>query len=175
MISDIDTYEKDYIKNSGLTHPEVRSQLKTMWKRDQALVGKWEQQKEIINNNTKQLKEIVAVHGWPTHSMVGKDGSWFAWAVAQHSFNLEFQKDCLILMERLLEADEVSPTLFAELSDRVSRNSGTMQTYGMAIVTDKGTKTFYPIKDEKSVDRRRAEIGLPPLKVWANVNHIDYD
>lgn len=41
-------------------------------------------------------------------------------------------------------------------------------------LTKGGKKVFYRIKDIERVNVRRREIGLPPLKVWANENGIEY-
>ena len=78
-------------------------------------------------------------------------------------------------MESLLHAKKLDSTHFAELSDRIARNIKDDQKYGMAIVPHDGRKVFCPIANLESVDERRSEIGLAPLKVWANENGVDYE
>ncbi len=172
LIDRINEQEKNYIKKSGLTHPELRKELKLMWAKDQVLVGKSEQ-KDVIQSNSLRLEKIIQKTGWPTSKMVGKDGVWFAWALAQHSFDIEFQKRCLSHLKNLTEAGEINPIYYAELNDRIARNLGVKQTYGMAIISQNGEKVFYPIADVEKVDERRSKIGLPPLKVWANENFVE--
>lgn len=174
LVERIHDRENEYVEVSGMTHPRLREELKSMWAKDQNLAGS-ENQRSVIDDNSKRLHEIVSEYGWPTESMVGKDGAWFAWAIAQHSFDIDFQRECLSRMESLLHAKKLDATYFAELSDRIARNTGEDQKYGMAIVTRDGGKVFYPIADIESVDERRSEIGLPPLKVWANENGVDYE
>ena len=164
--------EQAYV--ATLSHPGLRNELKRMWKRDQDLVGQWEAQKKVVAQNTVRLDKIIEQYGWPTRSMVGKDGVWMAWAIAQHSHDLGFQKKCLKLLNNTLQTDEPEPLLYAELHDRICRNTGQEQRYGQAIIEKNGVKKFYPIANEPEVDARRKSIGLPPLKVYANANYVTY-
>jgi len=164
--------ELKYVKT--LSHPEIRNELKLMWKKDQDLVGHWDKQKIIIDQNTVRLNEIIEQYGWPNRSMVGKDGTWMAWAITQHSNDLNFQKKCLNLLEATLYKDEPEPVLYAELYDRICRNSNEKQKFGQAIIEENGIKKFYPIDHESEVDERRESIGLVSLKVYANENYVEY-
>lgn len=164
--------EQAYV--ATLSHSGLRNELKRMWKRDQDLVGQWEAQKKAVAQNTVRLDKIIERYGWPTRSMVGKDGVWMVWAIAQHSHDLEFQKKCLALLEETLNTDQPESLLYAELHDRIRRSTDKKQTYGQAIIEENGIKKFYPIENEPKVDLRRKAIGLPPLKVYANTNYVMY-
>tara|TARA_R110002167_G_scaffold128570_2_gene310895 strand:+ start:100 stop:930 length:831 start_codon:yes stop_codon:yes gene_type:complete len=164
--------EQKYVAN--LSHPELRVELKQMWKTDQDLVGKWEEQKIIVNQNTVRLNEIIEQFGWPVRSMIGQDGTWMAWAIAQHSYDPDFQIKCLKLLENTLHTNEPEPVLFAELNDRICKNANQKQKFGQAIIEENSLKKFYPIADESKVDERRKSIGLAPLKVYANENYVAY-
>src|SRR4051794_10939213 len=41
--------------------------------------------RRVDRDNTKRLGEIVAEHGWPTTTLVGKDGANAAWLLVQHA------------------------------------------------------------------------------------------
>jgi len=164
--------EQEYSR--ALSKPSLREALKKMWKRDQDLVGKWDQQKVVVDQNTLRLNRIIDQYGWPTRSMVGKDGSWMAWAIAQHSQDIHFQRKCLKLLEKTLATNEPEPVLYAELYDRICRNTNHKQKFGQAIIEKNGVKKFYPIENKPGVDARRASIGLVPLQVYANENHVEY-
>lgn len=157
-----------------LSHPELRNELKQMWKKDQDLVGQWDKQKIIVDQNTVRLNEIIEQYGWPNRSMIGKDGTWMAWSIVQHSHDLNFQKKCLKLLENTLDTTEPEPVLYAELNDRICRNTNQKQKFGQAIIEENGIKKFYPIENESEVDERRKSIGLESLKVYANENYVDY-
>ena len=53
----------------------------------------------------------------------------------------------------------------ALLEDRVALGQGKKQIYGSQIGRDQDTKLYYvqPLSDPDNVDKRRAEVGLPPL------------
>lgn len=160
--------------SNGLTHSFLRDELKQMWKRDQDLVGQWDEQKQVLSENTIGLKEIIDEYGWPTRDMIGKDGVWMAWAIVQHSHDLEFQKYCLELLQNNLGSYKSEPELYAELYDRICRNTDREQKFGQAIIEENGIKKFYPIEKESEVDDRRKSIGLDPIKVYANENFVSY-
>ena len=172
LINTISKEENNYLNKTKITNPEIRTQLKQMWLNDQNLVGKKAQLK-VIKANSKILNKIISDIGWPTQKKVGKDGEWLAWAIAQHSHDIQFQKRCLTYLQTLTLENKISPIYFAELTDRIARNSKVPQVYGMAIISKNGIKAFYPIFDVANVDKRREKIGLPPLKVWANENFVD--
>ncbi len=110
--------------------------------------------------NRQRLKEIIQEHGWPGKSLVGADGANAAWLVVQHSdADVAFQRECLALMEAAPEG-EVSPQDVAYLTDRVLVNEGKKQRYGTQMGMNFKPR---PIEDPDNVDKRRAEIGLPPL------------
>lgn len=113
---------------------------------------------------TERLKEIVDEHGWPTISLVGEDGEDAAWAIAQHAdHDPEFQERALDLIRAAVEDGEASPGNLAYLTDRVAAGKGEPQTYGTQIGCTADGPEAAPIRDEATVDERRAEVGLPPL------------
>jgi hypothetical protein len=110
--------------------------------------------------NRRRLKEIIQEHGWPGRSLVRADGANAAWLVVQHSdADIAFQKECLALMEAAPQG-EVSLHEVAYLTDRVLVNEGKKQRYGTQMGMNFEPR---PIEDPDNVDKRRAEIGLPPL------------
>jgi hypothetical protein len=122
---------------------------------------------KIDKENTKWLKDAVAKHGWPTITLVGKDGAQAAWLLVQHADAApKFQRKCLSLMTRL-QKHEVSQTNLAYLTDRVLLAEGKKQRYGTQFTLTDGKWTPRPLEDEANVDKRRAELGLPPLADYA--------
>lgn len=117
--------------------------------------------------NTARLKEIVATHGWPKVSNVGKEAASAAWLLAQHAdHDPEFQAQCLNMMKQL-PPNEVDPTNLAYLEDRVRVNTGRPQLYGTQFHRQNGRIMPQPIEDEAHVEQRRKAIGLKPLSEYA--------
>ena len=140
---------------------EVRKALLKTSSPDPALVRRIA---DIDRKNTARLKEIIEKLGWPGKSKVGDEGAHAAWLLVQHADrDRAFQKRCLSLMERALKAQEASPTDFAYLTDRVLVGENKKQVYGTQFRTVDGKLEPYPIEEEKNVDRRRKEVGLPSL------------
>lgn len=123
--------------------------------------------KEADEKNTKWLKEIVAKHGWPTYTLIGKDGAQAAWLLVQHAdADPKFQRLCLDLMTKLPKT-EISLSNVAYLTDRVLLAEGKKQLYGTQFTTINGKSQPRPLEDEKNVDKRRAEMGLSTLAEYA--------
>lgn len=192
LINRIKTAEQRYI--AGLSNPTLRRELLMMWAEDQRVRFLLRSKVNELNNNWgapeltpyyrqvdgcdsvnfSRLQAIITQQGWPKLSAVGKDGSFAAWAIVQHSNHVPFQQACIQAMKPLLIANEVRPTEYAELVDRALRNQKLKQRYGMAINREAGKGGFYPIEDEAHVDERRKAIGLEPLAVYAHLNGFIY-
>lgn len=122
--------------------------------------------KKVDEENTKWLQEVIQTKGWPTVSGVGKDGAHAAWLLVQHADDdPQFQRKCLDLMKKVPEG-EVSGTDLAYLTDRVLLAEGKKQLYGTQFTLVDGQWTPRPLEDETQVDKRRAEVGLPPLSEY---------
>jgi hypothetical protein len=122
-----------------------------------------EAMRRVDTENTGRLGEIVERHGWPTRTLVGEDGANAAWLLVQHAdLSPKFQRKCLDLMARV-PRDEVSPRDLAYLTDRVLLAEGKKQVYGTQFTMANGKCTPRPLEDEANVDKRRKEVGLPPL------------
>jgi hypothetical protein len=117
----------------------------------------------VDTENTAWLKTVVEKHGWPTITLVGRDGAGAAWLLVQHADrDRKFQRQCLDLMAALPK-DEVSQSNFAYLTDRVLLAEGKKQLYGSQYKLVDGKLKPRPIEDEANVDKRRSEVGLMPL------------
>lgn len=113
--------------------------------------------------NTERMGRIVERLGWPTRALVGRDGASSAWLLVQHAdASPKFQRQCLDLMARLPRA-EIAPSEFAYLTDRVLLAEGKKQRYGTQFNLVRGKCVPRPLEDVANVDRRRMDVGLPPL------------
>jgi hypothetical protein len=123
--------------------------------------------KKADSENTRWLKEIVENRGWPTRTLVSKDGASAAWLLVQHAdADPRFQRNCLDRMVKLPKG-EVSQANIAYLTDRVLLAEGKKQVYGTQFTTVDGKLQPRPLEDEANVDKLRAEVGLPTLAEYA--------
>jgi hypothetical protein len=129
----------------------------------------------VDQKNRVRLKEVVDKHGWPGKSLAGKDGAHAAWLLVQHADGeLAFQKRCLALMKSAAKGD-VEPQEIAYLTDRILVAEKKKQTYGTQLQRQGDRFTPQPIEDEANVDKRRAEVGLPPLAEYLKAAQAGYD
>lgn len=122
---------------------------------------------EVVHkNNAARLTTIIDQHGWPGKSLVGEDGAWAAWLIAQHAIsNPTFMRQCLYLLKQADSKNEVFPWQAAMLEDRVRMYEGKPQIYGTQFQPDKnGELISYPIEDPEYVNDRRRTIGLNTLE-----------
>ncbi|MGH9216841.1 MAG: DUF6624 domain-containing protein [Acidimicrobiales bacterium] len=124
--------------------------------------------------NTQWLKHVVDRHGWPGHSLVGRNGAAAAWLLAQHADrDPSFQRRCLDLMT-VMPTGEVEPQHIAYLTDRVLLAEGAPQIYGTQLQQVDGVYQPCNQADPESVDQRRASVGLQPLAEYLRHFLDDY-
>ena len=121
---------------------------------------------QVQLENATRLQRIVDEHGWPGASLVGEEGAQAAWLIAQHAIsNPAFQQASLVHITQAVQTNEVPPTYFAFLTDRILFNQRKPQQFGTVFDWDEDDEISpWPIEDEDNVDKRRASVGLPPLE-----------
>jgi len=136
---------------------KLRGEKKTEFKKLADAVTKADEE------NVAWFKQVVAKHGWPSSSLVGKEGAFDAWLLVQHAdADPKFQRQCLDLMTKLPDG-EVQKDNLALLTDRVLLAEGKKQIYGTQLDITDGKVVPQDLEDPDNVDKRRAEVGLEPL------------
>lgn len=123
----------------------------------------------IDKTNTKRLKEIILKHGWPTISMVGKEGSFNAWLIAQHAdHDLVFQSRILVLLKKIYkDKKDINPSNIAFLEDRILMAQKKKQIFGTQFYFNKeGQFVPWPIRKNKHLNGLRKKFNLPPLEEY---------
>jgi hypothetical protein len=149
-----------------------------MYEADQAArapmgTGKWvnEDQTKKLNEtdaaNTKRLNEIFRRYGFPSVSLVGKDGAFAAFVMVIHSPSLGLKKRSLPYIKRAFRRGEVPPEAFASLTDTILAAEGKPQIYGTKFDLVGGKFVLAPTVDPAHLDERRKELGLPPIADYA--------
>jgi Family of unknown function (DUF6624) len=123
-----------------------------------------ERMNKIDHENADRMKQIVKDFSWPGKSLVGIDGANAAWILVQHAdHDRPFQKQCLELLKEAVKKGEATGEQFAYLTDRLRLGEKKKQVYGTQIRLAEGKLQPLPIENEADVDKRRKEVGLPPL------------
>jgi hypothetical protein len=120
----------------------------------------------VHKGNAARLATIIEQYGWPGISLVGEEGAWAAWLIAQHSIgNPPFMRHCLSLLKQAVSNSEVISWQVAILEDRICMYEGKLQIYGTQFQPSKnGELNPYPIENPESVNDRRLAVGLNTLE-----------
>ena len=125
---------------------------------------------EVNAANTREVKALIATHGWFRVSVFGEQADRDAWLLVQHAdHDPAFQRRVLEILEGLYPRGETSPANYAYLFDRVVLSQGRRQRYGTQGECDAGTWITKPLEQPEAIDRLRASVGLPPLAVYASM------
>jgi len=105
-----------------------------------------------------RLKEIVVGHGWPSISLVGKEGVDAAFVLLQHCPDTEFKIQILPELKRSFPKGKgVTGQQFALFTDRLLLAQAKLAA---------GNLIFEPIAHEEKLNTRRAEVGLPSMQEY---------
>jgi hypothetical protein len=122
---------------------------------------------EIEANHNLRLKEIISAYGWPGLSLVGLTGTTSFWLLVQHQDNdLEFQKQCLELLDGAVQKQDDQLQHFAYLLDRVRKNENLPQVYGTQWEFKDGKWLLYPVEEPENLNLRRLEAGLNSIEEY---------
>jgi hypothetical protein len=161
---DTDQAYRNEMQNIALKHGSNSPEVIELWKKQQA----------IDEANIKRLGEIIETHGWPGRRVVGDKAAIAAFLVVQHA-EYAHQKQYLPLLRAAVAGGEARAEDLALLEDRVLMREGKKQLYGSQLQEDgKGGWEFYPIEDERNVDKRRKAVGLPLLAEYAKRFGFEY-
>jgi len=123
----------------------------------------------ILRDNAVWLEARIDRAGWFDIESSGPDTDEAAFIIVQRSdYDVSFQKKTLAVLTDLLDEKKTSPQNVAYLTDRVARAMNVPQTYGtQGRCVKTGLWKPNEIVDPDMVEARRAEIGLEPLKAYA--------
>jgi len=131
------------------------------------LYGQYDQELQSVHTeNALALEKIVAVHGWPTISKVGIEGTRLAWLVAQHAIcTPDLQRKFFKLLSEAAEKGDVPKKQVAFLSDRIRFNEGKPQIYGTVLDWNEQGEFTCELENSKNVNELRESVGLPRFEV----------
>ncbi|HVU58852.1 MAG TPA: DUF6624 domain-containing protein [Puia sp.] len=124
--------------------------------------------------NLEKVTTILDKYGWLGINEIGERANLALFLVIQHADSLT-QVTYLPMMRQAVKDGKAKGADLAMLEDRVLCEQGKPQLYGSQVKALKtGKYVFFPIQDERNVNKRRAEVGLEPLEAYARYFGIDY-
>ena len=119
---------------------------------------------ELHRANASRLRQIIAVFGWPGHSLVGEQAARAAWRIAQHSIGEPgFMRQCRELLDAASLKQDVPRWQFAMIDDRIRVYEGKPQRYGTQLRNGPQGLEPHTLENAERVNSMRMQAGLPPL------------
>lgn len=129
-------------------------------------LSRTEEQLSLIDRiNTKKLKKLLKICGWPGKSIYGESAGDDAWLLLQHAdHDLKFQIEAIVLLQKAVDQGEASGSHLAYLSDRIATAQKRPQLYGTQfnIIGECGLE-LETVDDITKVEERRKKLGMPSL------------
>ena len=158
--------EWDVLRRELIAMAEEDQRVRAELARDGSLFEGYHPRMQSLHDaNAARLSAILDAHGWPGQSLVGREGAFAAWLIAQHAIGQPaFQRRVLELLKPAIPTGEVPALHAAMLEDRIRSFEGRPQLYGTQFDWDEqGRMSPLPHDDPARVEARRREIGLKPL------------
>ena len=122
------------------------------------------EEKNHIENERKLLK-LLEIYGWPTASSVTEYAAAGAALIINHT-TYEIRSQYFPMLEKAFKQGEAQPLRYAKMRDRLLVEEGKKQLFGTQWKFENSERVPHPIEEPEYVDKRRAEIGLGPLKAY---------
>ena len=125
--------------------------------------------------NERKIRNLLDTYGWPDRNVIGEQGNLTICNVIQHADN-EVRLRYLPMMHQAVKDQKLEPRLLARAEDRIATERGDLQIYGGQMKWYPETQSFnvWPVYDPENIDKRRAEIGLPPIDEYLR-NRFDFE
>jgi hypothetical protein len=122
--------------------------------------------------NIERITALIDKYGWPGMDVVGGLGNMAAFFVIQHA-DLATRKKYLPLVKRSVKERQTPITHYAYLLDRTLTDEGKKQIYGTQLEMDTliNKNKLLPVKDPRSLNKRRKEIGLCTIEQYLKENN----
>jgi len=146
---------------------EDESRLRTELASDGSLYEGYPKRiRELHLSQANELERIMETHGWPTISLVDKEGADAAWLMLQHAISRpEFMKRCFPVFESAVQENEASMKHLSCLTDGIRYFSREPQIYGNYFDwNEEGQFCPWDIEDPENVNELRRQVGLNTLE-----------
>ena len=125
----------------------------------------------ICAKNRRAVLRIFDRYGWVTNSLAGKDAAHNFWLLVQHQ-TPEIQQRFLPALEKAAKGNNASMSDYAYLYDRVQMGLNKPQRWGTQATCENGKPVLYPVEDPAGLDKRRAELFMPPIREYLQLDPL---
>lgn len=159
---------------------KYRDELDEMYKKYEndspEIRAHWEKIHLFDSVNLTIVSKILDEKGWLGAKIIGGKGNSTLFLVIQHA-DFATQVKYLPMMREAEKLGNAYAGSLALLEDRVALKQGKQQIYGSQIGTDDKTGISFvqDLEDPDNVDKRRSEVGLPPLADYVKQWDIVWD
>lgn len=171
LVANYDKMRKEYLSSLNMT---LRAELQAMREIDQRLVGQQEKRDSVFKVNDKRLVEIFDEFGYPNEQIVGNYGIDFT--SADPTILLLHTDDSIRInyfipkIKEFVKNGKCPPNTLGTMYDNLALFNNEPQTHGTYENQNGGYANM--ISDTTLVNKNRAEIGLPSLKLTEKINNL---
>jgi hypothetical protein len=172
--------DADIVIATRLPEPDYPQEILALREQLKGMVAEDQQARVALNKSRAEEVEVrhrPAVlrifdrYGWVTHSLAGKDAAHNFWMLVQHQ-TPEIQQRLIPAMEKATQEGDASVADYAYLYDRVQMGLGKPQRWGTQAPCEDGKPTLYKVDDLAGLDERRAELRLPPVDKYLQMDAL---
>ena len=141
--------------------------LQQIFDRDQASRRAGTIDRRTDHENLERITSFLDKCGVPNRSEIDDVQRAAIWAVLQHGPR-GVRQAYLPQLEAAAERGDLDAAVIAMMRDRLLVEAGQPQVYGTQVGSNPvtGESFLHPLVDSTTVDRRRAEVGLGPLREY---------
>ncbi len=149
--------------------------LQGVFERDQSSRHAGLLDRKTDHENLELITSFLDKCGVPDHDEIDDVQRAAIWTVLQHGPR-DVRLAYLPQLEAAAGRGDIGPGAIAMMRDRLLVEEGKPQLYGTQVHTDPGSgqNSLHPLSDPATVDRRRAEVGLGPLREYLQRFAIDF-
>lgn len=116
--------------------------------------------------NAHALDEIVSTYGWPSEAVVGKEGAYDAWFIANHSIcTPALLRKFVALIKSAYEKGDVPKKQYFLIRDQLHFREGKPQIVGFLFDWQSDGTIGCDLEDLSTANRVREELGMPTFEV----------
>jgi hypothetical protein len=134
----------------------------------------WKKIQVTDSLNLLLVSSIIDRYGWLGARETSEKANEVLFLVIQHS-DVNTQQKYLPVLQSAVDNGKAKARDYAYMFDRINANLGKFQVYGSQFRSGpSGIMQLYPVVDEPNVNKRRKQMGLDSLEIYARKARVNY-